>query len=378
MSDHMPAPEIIPEGQTLWETDRQPTGCSYCQRIYLIKIEDHGAVCPLCGRGTLEAQPAYIRRTNPERLLPFRISRDALQPIYQRFISPVWIKPRELNPETLLRNTRPVFWPLWLVDSDVSGHWQMEAGFDYQVETAQEVYAQDGWRSRKKIETRVRWEPRVGQLNTRVDNVITPALEEYKNRLKMTGPYQLDTGIDFNPALLENAFLELPDLSPEAAWPLAKPDFGRPLAELCQAASGAQHTREFNLQAEFANQNWTEFFLPLYATHYRDDAGEPQVLIVNAETGAIQGPRLASRQRGNQIAGVIGAIAGGLFLLTLICLLLNTIFPPAGLIAGLSGFLGLIAGILAIVVVAWPGQWNRNQTGPRLAERKPFEANREL
>jgi hypothetical protein len=36
----------------------------------------------------------------------------------------------------------------------------------------------------------------------------------------------------------------------------------------------------------------------MYTTHYTDDEGNPQVLVVNGETGAIHGPRLASRQRG--------------------------------------------------------------------------------
>lgn len=369
MTDQMPSEEIIAEDQTLWHTDRQPAGCSHCQRVFLVPPDYRGAACPLCRRGTLEAQPAYIRRADPERVLPFRIPKQDLLSIYEQFASDVWIKPEEFNPETLLKNTRAVFWPLWLVDSDVNGHWQMEAGFDYQVESTKEVYTGGGWQSRKQIETRVRWELRAGKIDTRVDNVVTPALEEHENRRKMTGAYHHERGLNFDSTLLGAAFLELPDIAHEAAWPLARPDFDKTLARICQKASDAQHFREFNLKARFDNQNWTEYFLPLYATHYADDEGQPQVIIVNGETGAIQGPRLASRQRGNQIAGIIGAVAGALFLLALIGLLLTMVFPIAALIAGLVGILGLLAGILAIIVAIWPGQWNRNQTGPYIAGR---------
>jgi hypothetical protein len=369
MADQMPASEIILEDQNLWHTDRQPAGCSHCHRVYLVPTDYRGSMCPLCRRGALEAQPAYVRRADPERVLPFRITQQALLPIYQQFISPVWIKPEGLNPESLLKNTRPLFWPLWLVDSNVNGHWQMEAGFDYQVESAKEVYTGSGWQSRQQIETRVRWEPRVDKISTRVDNVITPALDEHQNRRQMTGVYQLERGVDFDPTLLGSAFMELPDLTPEAAWPLARPDLDQALAKICQTAAGAQHVREFIIQARFENQNWTEFFLPLYATHYSDDEGQPQVVIVNAQSGVIFGPRLASRKRGQQIAGIIGAVADGLFLLALIGLLLTMIFPAAALIAGLMGILGLAAGVLAIIIAIWPGQWNRSQTGPRIAER---------
>jgi hypothetical protein len=369
MTDPLPSEEIIAEDQTVWHTDRQPAGCNHCQRLYLVPADYRGAACPLCRRGKLEAQPAYVRRADPEQVLPFRIAKQALLPIYQQFISPVWIRPEGLNPEALLRNTHPVFWPLWLVDSDVSGHWQMEAGFDYQVESAKEVYTGGSWQSRKQIETRVRWETRVGSINTRVDNVVTPALEEHENRRKMAGNYHLEQGSAFDPALLGSAFLELPNITPQAAWPLARPGFDQTLAGICQKAASAQHFREFSLKAHFDNQNWTEYFLPMYATHYTDDEGQPQVIVVNGETGAIQGPRLASRQRGNQIAGIVGAVAGVLFLLALIGLLLTLVFPPAALIAGLVGILGLIAGILAIIIAIWPGQWNRSQVGPRITER---------
>lgn len=370
MTDHVPTAEIIPEDQTLWHTDRQPAGCSQCHRVYLVVPEADSTTCPFCRRGELKPQPVYTQRADPERVLPFRVSKQNLLSIYERFVAGVWIKPEEFTPETLLKNSRPVFWPLWLVDSDVSGHWQMEAGFDYQVESAKEVYTGSGWESRKQIENRVRWEARVGMIETRVDNVITPALEEHQNRLQMTGKYPIRDAVDFDPDLLGSALLELPDVPPEDAWPLAKPDFDQTLAKICRKAAGAQHAREFTINAQFGNQNWTEFFLPLYATHYTDDEGQPQVVIVNGETGAVHGPRLASHKRGAKIAGIIGAISGVLFLFALIGLLLTVVFPPAALIGGLLVFLGLAAGIFAIVTAVWPGQWNRNQTGPRIVERK--------
>ena len=108
----------------------------------------------------------------------------------------------------------------------------------------------------------------------------------------------------------------------------------------------------------------------MYVTHYTDDDGRPQIVVVNGESGAIIGPRLASRKRGGQIAGIVGAVAGVLFLLALIGLLLTVVFPPAVLIGGLVGILGLGAGIVALIAAIWPGQWNRNQTGPRMAEKE--------
>ncbi len=370
MVEHPPTEEIIEENQTLWHTDRQPAGCSHCHRVYLVAPAYRGASCPLCRQGALEAQPAHMRTAQPEKILSFRVSRKDLLPTYQKFVSGVWIKPEDFNPESLLQNTRPVFWPHWLVDSDVTGSWEMEAGFDYQVESAKEVYNNGRWESRKQIENRVRWEPRVGMMNTRVENVVTPALEEHENRLQMTGNYHLKRGTDFDPTLLGGAFLELPDIPPEDAWPLARPHVDKSLAEVSKKAAGAQHFRNFSMTARFSNQNWTEFFLPMYTTYYTDDEGQPQIVIINAETGTIRGPRLASRKRGARIAWTMAAVAGALFLLALIGLLLTFAIPPMGLIAGLLGLLGLGVSVFAIVTAVWPAQWNRKQTGPRVVKKE--------
>jgi hypothetical protein len=362
---------IVQEHQTLWNTGRQPAGCPHCERVYLAFSDQIDTSCPLCRKGKLAAQPVRIRPGEPEKWLPFQVHKDRLISIYQDFVSGVWIKPEDFTPEGLMSRTVPVFWPLWLVDTDIHGHWQMEAGFDYQVESTKEAYQNGRWISRKQIEDRIRWEPRLGKIATQVDNVPTPALEDHYNRMRMAGEYPLDRMQDVvSLENLGNALVECPDLPPEEAWPLAKPHVDEAAAEICRKAAGAGHQRNFAIQADYPNKNWTQFLLPIYATHYLDDDGQPQVLIVNGVTGRVEGPRLASQKRGLQIAGIIAGVAGLLFALALIGLLLTTVFPPAGIIAALVGVLGFGVGIAAIIPAVWPGQWNRKQQdSPRIAKR---------
>jgi len=108
-------------------------------------------------------------------VLPFRIKPEHLRSLFTQFTSGVWIKPEDFTTENLLQRTQKIFWPLWLVDSDVEGQWQMEAGFDYQVESSKEYFQDGQWRSRKLVEDRIRWEPRLGGINYHVDNVPVPA-----------------------------------------------------------------------------------------------------------------------------------------------------------------------------------------------------------
>lgn len=361
MSEDTAQVKIIEDEHNLWGLARKPAGCPRCQRVFLIQPGNGTPLCPICRDGTLENQPARLRLSEPERILPFRTSTAHLPAIYSGFSSSIWIKPEDLKPEILLQRTQSLFWPLWLVDCDVVGQWQMEAGFDYQVESTKENYNNGQWVSRKQIENRIRWEPRVGEVDTHVDNVPVPALEEHQKRQEMTGIYPMDKAQNYDPAAVGESIIEVPDLPPNEAWPFALPEVNRSLASLVTRAASAQHQRNFAIKANYQHQHWTQFLLPMYTTYYLDDDGNPQVLVINGVTGEIHGLRLASQKRGLKIAGILAAVAGGLLLTAMIGFLLAAIFPPASLFAGLLGILGLGAGIVAIIPAVWPAQWNRNQ-----------------
>ena len=351
--------KIIEEGQDIWNSNRQPAGCSHCHRAFLALESQLKEPCPLCRIGSLEQQALRVNPAEPERMLPFRINIQHLRLIYTQFTSGVWIKPEDFTIDNLLKRTQKIYWPLWLVDSDVEGQWQMEAGFNYQVESSKEYFQDGQWQSRKIIEDRIRWEPRLGEINTHIDNVPVPALEEHQDRQQITGTYELKNAGPFQPDKLNDSLIEAPDLTPADAWPLAEPQVNKTLSQVCAKAAGAQHSRNFTIKANYQSLNWTQFLLPMYASYYKDDEGQPQILIINGETGAIQGPRLASQKRGWQIAAIFGGIAGVLLSLALIGFLLTTIFPPASLIAAFLGILGFGTGIGALIPAIWPSQWNR-------------------
>lgn len=350
--------------------DNLPFTCSYCKRSYYASPVFAEKPCPLCQKGKLENNRSEIFKIEPEKILPFKINKSRLQSILSNFVSGVWIKPTEFKPETLLSRALPIFWPLWLVDCDVAGNWQMEAGFDYQVESAKETFANGQWRSIKQIKERIRWEPRLGQVATRVENVVVPALEEHQNRMTMTGNYPDKQAEPYKQTRKENILLEVPDIPTQKAWRLAKPLVNEKIDEICQKASGAQHSEKFTLNAEYHNPNWTQSYLPMFVTYYKDDNEQPQILIINGQTGQINGPRLASPKRGLKIAGMIAIGAGILLMIALLTFLLSLAISEVKTIAAFFGILGVGTGLTALIPALWPVLWNRNQTGPRLTNRE--------
>lgn len=365
----MTAPEFptvkpVEEGvniESLWGIPYGPCGCQVCGRAFLAPTSFTGRTCPNCGKGSLAPQPALLRPEPPELLVPYQISGSELLSRFQAFTRGVWLHTPDFTPKSLTGRTIPVYWPMWLVDSTVQGEWQAEVGYDYQVKSSRESYTGSGWRTHEVIETRVDWQPRLGTLNRRYENIPVPALSNHNRIAKFAGDYQLARAIPYDPDKIGGAALQVPDQNPENAWPIAKPALDRAAGDECSQAAGGQHIRNFRIQAEYHSTHWTQMLLPLYVSYYHDDDGNPHLVYINGQSGRVSGLRLASQRKGWQIAGIIGAAALFLFLLGLLGFAVTALFPPAGALGGLLVILAIITGIAAIVPAVWPWQWNRGQ-----------------
>jgi hypothetical protein len=301
-----------------------------------------------------------LRPEPPELLVPFQQNPTSLRPVIERFVKPVWLHPDDFNASTLMQRLIPIYWPMWLVDSDLSGDWKAEMGYDYQVQSAQESYAQGGWKSSERIETRIRWEPRLGQLTRHYDNTAAPAMNDAEALSARIGKTSRESAVAYNPSALSQSAIRIPDLHPENAWPQAQTALHQAAAEECRQAAQAQHVRNFAIHAAYANLNWTQLLQPMYATYYLDDHGKPQVVLVNGQSGAIGGPRRASQRKGCLWGGIGLGVTGFLLLIYLLLVLLGRSVSTLSSLAVLTLCMALGMGALSIIPAAWPAQWNRH------------------
>ncbi len=343
----------------LWGLPYQPVGCLKCGQAFLAPPDWVNRLCPYCLEGTLEAQPARLRREPPELMLPFQHTPAGLRDALQRFRSGVWLAPDDFNPADLQQRLVPLYWPMWLVDGGLDGAWQAEVGFDYQVKSAQESYASGGWHSRDVLETRVRWEPRLGQLQRSYANLAVPALNDQARLTALIGASPVEQAAAYDAQHFQGAALRIPDLSPQEAWPAAQSAFERAAGGECQQAAAGQHLRGYKLQAEYANLNWTQLLAPYYVTYYTADDGKRVPVYINGATGQIGGRRLASPRKGLRWAGVSLLLAVALFVLALALYALGQNSPALADLSPLLWLLGFVAAGFAAIPAAWPHIWNR-------------------
>jgi hypothetical protein len=361
--------QIVDSAQEIWKLPLQSAGCDHCKQAFLIDSSQIGKTCPNCGAGLLSSQPSRLRSEPPELLIPFQLNQNSLRPVLEKFTKGVWIHTDDFTPDSLMQRCRPIYFPSWLVDCDVEGNWQVEAGYDYQVKSSQEFYSSDRWNSRDVIETRIRWEPRLGQLKRHYDNIASPAASDHQRVLSMVKEYQYNQAVNYSPDPIKGASMRVPDLHPESSWPIAQATLNKNCGADCAQAAGAQHDRNFSINASYSNPNWTQLLLPMYSTHYHDDNGNPQMIFVNGQTGNVGGLRLASQKKGREIAGMLILAAAALFILGLLMTFFAALIIPLSIIGILFIVLSVAAGIFAIVTLAWPWQWNRQQQPPRVSQR---------
>jgi hypothetical protein len=359
-----PVPQPVEAADTvkeLWGVALQPAGCPQCRQTFLVQSSRIGQTCSHCGKGKLEPQPALLRKEPPELMVGFQKGRNDLLPIFNNFVKGVWLHSDDFNPQDLARRAVPVFWPMWLVDSDLSGDWLAEIGYDYKVKSSQESYRDSRWQSRDVIENRIRWEPRTGQFSRHYDNVAAPAFSHQGELLQKIQNYRLNMAVPYKLDWLGQADLWAPDLHPENAWPMAQAAFNQKASEDCQKAASGQHMRSFTIHAAYDRVNWTQLLLPMYVSFYTDDAGQPRLVYINGQNGVAGGARLASQRKGWQMAGIFAGIAVLFLILGGLGLLVTALLPPAGVLGILFILLAFMLGIAGIVPAAWPWQWNRGQ-----------------
>ncbi|RPJ42763.1 MAG: hypothetical protein EHM21_12375, partial [Chloroflexi bacterium] len=246
-----------------WGTDLQPAACPRCRATYLVECDAPLPRCPSCFQAALEVLPGGPQHLAhpypPELVAPFNLSEAQVSEATSRFAASIPFAPPGLTGPALRSHLAALYLPLWLVDGCVSGYWQAEAGFDYEVISHQERYEQNrsSWETKEVKEQRVRWENRVGRINRTYQNVTAPALEEAPHLEKRIGRFALNSARSFSPASIQRACVRLPDRPPQAAWGEAAAAFQKGAAEECQKACGANRIRQFRWKASFSRLNWT-------------------------------------------------------------------------------------------------------------------------
>ena len=357
---------MMPESTSDWATSRVFAICNGCDWRYLVPADAVPTRCPHCASPDIELLApgtAQFRHTAPpELVVPFAAGAEVVSRQVVAFAEEIPYPPKDLSPEALVGRVQRLFVPMWLVDTEAESLWRAEVGFNYEVVSHRERYVDGGgWHTQEVRENRVRWEPRVGRLVRHYDNIAAPALTSYQALERVLGGYDLRAAVRYDPAVLAGALVRVPDRAPEAAWADAQVGVRQRAQDECREAVGADHVQDFRWSPSYSGSNWTLLLLPIYVTHYRDDEGVAQRILLNGQTGRLYGVKRGSAARAQRRALTIGAVALVIFVLSLMVALLALLLPPLLIVGVLGAVLALLIGAGALIPIGRVALFNRRQ-----------------
>ena len=356
----------MPDLQATWGYSMAPALCPHCDRRFLIRDDGVDVRCPHCFEAILariDAQEVpYLDAVSPEQVVPFEIQEAQIDEAIETFAGKIPYAPEDLSPAALRSRVRKLYLAHWLVDREVAALWEAEVGFDYEVVSHQERYADGrGWQTQEVTEDRIRWEPRVGRLRRRYENVTVSALKDL-GLVRSLGGYAFHAARAYTPHDLGEVTIRLPDRSPETAWPGAVPRVRSRAATECQRAAQAQHIRGFRWSVNYGAPTWTLLLLPAVTAYYLDDEEQVHPVWINGQSGHIHGPRRPSMQRAWRRTGLIAAIAVVVFVLSLLLGGIGLMVPPLVVLAAVGGVLALVIAMGAMIPVLRAWSFNRQQS----------------
>lgn len=307
---------------------RHPAHCKNCNAGFYVPSNAGAPLCPNCFVARLEPIPAFAQDESPELIVAFAVNDATLVANLERWLRDIPFKHASLNVNALRARLTRVYLPMYLADARVWGTWSAQVGFDYLVASSEERFQNSQWVTQRINETRVRWEPRAGDITRAYENIAAPALEQHTRVLSALGDantdaFDISRAISFAPDALTNSFLRAPDLANDAAWKFAQVELERRAARDCQNAANAQHIEQFELRAAYGEPHWTLLLLPTYVTSYNDDAGNWIPVRVNGQTGVVSGAKRASMKSARRWTFLIAGIAFLAFLFALVIALLT-------------------------------------------------------
>ncbi|MDO9086202.1 MAG: hypothetical protein Q7U53_08345 [Anaerolineaceae bacterium] len=367
MTDRMNMnPNLVLLSSLGWENEVICVVCQNCDWRFLGGIGKIPNECPHCHLAKLEEYPGndfsmmvdFIKP--PELHLPFSFPVSQLLEKIHNYSKNIPFAPDDLSLENLQRRLRKIYLPMWLVDSNVSATWQAECGYYYQAKSHQEKFSHGRWQTQEVIETRTRWEPRLGKLTRTYHNISAPALEEHRPLMAALGNFEYEKAVPVTTAALMNdsaqpALVCIPSRDKDDAWPDTLPRFQEQGSEESRLACAADQIREFRWKAEFSNQNWSLFLLPMWSSYYLDDENKPQSILVNGQSGQMSGSRRASMKKARKVSLAILIAALIALALTVVVGLISLTFPDLTVVAGIGLVFSLMIALAAIypIAIAW-------------------------
>jgi LSD1 subclass zinc finger protein len=238
--------------------------------------------CPFCG--TPIVTQAHTRRMiKPRGILPFRITQEASQKAFMRWIERLWFAPSRLRREAQRGRITGIYEPAWTYDCRTITHYTGQRGEDYTTTV--------GVGKNRRTVRRTRWYPASGVVSNTFDDVLVLSSNTLPPRLRdKLAPWDLKSVVPYDDRYLAGFVAEAYQVDLEQGFYIAQQRM-RPAIEMTVRRDiGGDRQRIDHMNIDWRNITFKHILLPVWLSAYQFN-GRTFRFVVNARTGEVTGER---------------------------------------------------------------------------------------
>ena len=256
-----------------------------------VETTDLAETCQFC-TGHLVVLSSPDGLVAPEGVVPFAVGKDAAQAAFKEWVSSRWFAPTSLKKVGSAHSLQGTYVPHWTFDARTSSHYTGKRGDHYYVTRTRTVSdGNGGTRTETYQERETRWSRASGRVARDFDDVVVPATTRLDpKRLDQMGPWQLDTGVAYQPEYLSGYSALRYDVDPQDGSQTARAEMAEVIEDDVRRDIGGDEQRISRVDTTYASVMFKLMLLPLWLATYTHGGQQWQVM-VNANTGKVPGDR---------------------------------------------------------------------------------------
>ena len=278
--------------------------CESCGASTQLEANTTSGVCPFCGTNII-AKDHSERLIKPKSLLPFKVSREEAQSLFESWIKSLWFAPSKLSELARSKSSSlsGLYLPHWTYDSYVETDYRGERGEYYYVT---ESYTDSQGKRRTRRKRKTRWYPASGTVHNRFNDLLVTGgsslPEAYIEELQ---PWDLDELTPYTEDYISGFKTESYRKGLEEGFNEAKQMMDPTIRSSICRDIGGDTQRINSMRSIYREISFKHILLPVWLNSYMYD-NLIYRFVVNARTGEVQGERPRSIVK--ILAAVLGVI----------------------------------------------------------------------
>ena len=292
--------ETVEQASHGWGTEREEIVCQTCASHIIVAPDELTTSCPFCNSNKVVHHRAAQDVLRPRFLVPFQIDDEKCHAVVREWLGGHWLVPAKVQQLASIGDFAPLYLPYWTFDASSAAEWEAEVGYDRtETDSDGDEYTVTDWR----------WES--GSVNHIFKNVKVRGTERLnrKHIFNIQRDFNLDSLVKYDPSYLAGTQAIAYEEALEPAWASARSAMRERMRTRCKNDVGGDRMRNFSMTLEFDDEAWRYILLPVYVASYHYE-NKPYQLLVNGQTGLVEGQRPADWRKIGLIVGTILLIAG--------------------------------------------------------------------